>query len=367
MGNFTDKKLGFGLMRLEEKNGQIDLEKLIPLVDKFIESGYSYFDAAYVYKGAEVAFREAVAKRYPRDKYTIATKQATWLLSDTFSAEKMFDEQLERLGVDYIDYYLLHSLQNSRMECVDKFDSFNFGKALKEQGKIKYFGFSFHGGPELLDKLLTDYPFVDFVQLQINYTDWEDATILAGANYQVALKHNKDIVVMEPVKGGILSNPKQEAVKVFADLGDKTPSSYAFRFVAGLENVKMVLSGMNNMSQMLDNVSTFDDLAPLTDIERAALDKVNDIFRNTPVVPCTDCRYCVEGCPQKIRIPDIFKAYNSVLTFGDHNRPHWYYNGLVREGGGKAIDCISCGACESTCPQHIEIIETLKKASKVFD
>ena len=146
MGNFTDKKLGFGLMRLEEKDGQIDLEKLIPLVDKFIESGYSYFDAAYVYKGAEVAFREAVAKRYPRDKYTIATKQATWLLSDTFSAEKMFDEQLERLGVDYIDYYLLHSLQNSCMDCINRFDSFNFGKALKEQGKIKYFGFSFHGG-----------------------------------------------------------------------------------------------------------------------------------------------------------------------------------------------------------------------------
>ena len=168
MSNFTDKKLGFGLMRLEEKNGQIDLEKLIPLVDKFIQSGYSYFDAAYVYKGAEVAFREAVAKRYPREKFTIATKQATWLLSDTCSAEQMFNEQLERLGVDYVDYYLLHSLQNSRMPSIEQFDSFSFGAQLKAQGKIKYFGFSFHGGPGLLDELLQKYPFVDFVHCYLN-------------------------------------------------------------------------------------------------------------------------------------------------------------------------------------------------------
>ncbi len=367
MSNFTDKKLGFGLMRLEEKDGQIDLEKLIPLVDKFIESGYSYFDAAYVYKGAEVAFREAVAKRHPRDKYTIATKQATWLLSDTFSAQQMFDEQLERLGVEYIDYYLLHSLQNSRMESINAFDSFAFGQQLKKQGKIRYFGFSFHGGPELLDELLTKYPFVDFVQLQINYTDWDDDTILAGANYEVSLKHGKDIIVMEPVKGGILATPKQEAIDVFKALGNKSPSSYAFRFVAGLKGVKMVLSGMNSMAQMVDNIATFDNLEPLNDTEAGALKKVNDIFRNTPVVSCTNCRYCVEGCPQAIRIPDIFKAYNSVLTFGDHNRPHWYYNALVREGSGLASACIGCGACEGACPQHIEIIERLKECAKIFD
>jgi len=365
---WTDKKLGFGLMRLPKNGEEIYIPAVCKLADTFIEKGFTYFDTAYVYAGAEVAFREAVAKRYPRESYTVASKMAGWVLSDTFGPEDMFRESLERCGVEYFDYYLLHSMQPSRNGFYDKYGCWEFCEQKKREGKIRNFGFSFHGGPELLDEMLTAHPDVDFVQLQINYADWNSNAIWSRANYEVCRKHGKDIVVMEPVKGGLLAEIKPELLKKFTAFNpEATAASYALRFVGSLPGVKMILSGMNSMEQMLDNISTFADFIPLSDAEKKAVEEVREEMLAVPVVPCTSCRYCCDGCPSQINIPDIFKAYNMLLTFGEHNRPHYFYDGLLATGSGKASACIECGQCEAACPQHIEIIAKLKEASALLD
>lgn len=365
---WNEKKLGFGLMRLPMKDGAIDIPAVCKLVDSFISKGFTYFDTAYVYAGSEVAFREAVVKRYPRDSYTVATKMAGWVLNETLTPEIMFREQLERCGVDYFDYYLLHSLQPSRIEEYDQYQCWEFCRQKKAEGKIKNFGFSFHGDPLLLEKLLTEHPEVDFVQLQINYVDWDDNAIYAGANYDVCRKHGKDIVVMEPVKGGFLANIKPELMRKFHELDTKaSAASYALRFAGSLPGVKMVLSGMNTEEQMNDNLSTFSNFIPLSEVEKSVIKEVTEGLLSVPTVPCTECRYCCKGCPMGINIPEIFKAYNMILTFGEHFRPHLYYDGILLTGSGKASSCIECGQCEAACPQHIEIIEKMKEASKLLD
>lgn len=365
---WTDKKLGFGLMRLPRKNDEIDIPAVCELADEFIAKGFTYFDTAYVYAGSEVAFKEAVVKRYPRESFTVASKLAGWLLNDDFTAEDMFAEQLERTGAEYFDYYMLHSLQQTRVDAYNKHDCWNFCLKKKQEGKIKHFGFSFHGGPELLDELLTAHPEVDFVQLQINYVDWDDRAIYSGANYEVCRKHNKDIIVMEPVKGGFLATLKPEVMAKFKAVDpDASAASFALRFAASLPGVAMVLSGMNAGDQMQDNLATFADFKPINKEEEAAIKAVTADLLSLPTVPCTDCRYCCDGCPVGINIPDIFKSYNMILTFGDHSRPHFYYDGLLGTGSAKASVCIECGQCEAACPQHINIIERLKEASKWLD
>ncbi len=368
MSDWANKKLGFGLMRLPRKDGEIDIPAVCKLADAFLEKGFTYFDTAYVYGGSEVALRKAVVERHPRDSFTVATKMAGWQLSDTYGPADMFRDQLERTGLTYFDYYLLHSLQDSRVASYEKYDCWNFGIKMREEGKIRNFGFSFHGDPELLDKLLTEHPEVDFVQLQINYVDWDSEGIYSRRNYEVCRKHGKSVVVMEPIKGGILASLKPELEAKFKALDpDGTPASFALRFAASLEGVRIVLSGMNADFQMEENLKIFDDFKPLSEKELAVVEEVKNGILSADTVPCTACRYCVEGCPMQINIPEIFKAYNMYLTFGVHNRPNLFYAGLLQSGSGRAGDCIACGQCEAACPQHIDIIERLKGASDYLD
>ena len=361
-------KLGFGLMRLPKTDDQINIPAVCDLVDAFIEKGFTYFDTAYVYGGSEAAFKEAVVKRYPRDKYTIATKMAGWQLGPDKTPAQMFQEQLDRTGVEYFDYYLLHSIQPTRVEDYEKNGCWDFVKKMKEAGKIRYYGFSFHGDPELLEQLLSDHPDVDFVQIQLNYVDWDSDSIWSGKNYEVCEKHRVDVVVMEPVKGGFLAKLHPDFMPKLAALDpDASPSSFALRFAASLPNVKMVLSGMNAPEQMEDNLRTFANFKPLSEIEKTTLFGIRDALLSLPTIPCTSCRYCTKGCPMNIDIPEIFKAYNMYLTFGEHNRPHLNYSALLKQGSGKASDCIQCGQCEAACPQHIGIIEKLEEIAAYFD
>lgn len=368
MTKWPDKKLGFGLMRLPKQDDKIIIPEVCKLVDEFLAKGFTYFDTAYVYEGSEAAFCEAISKRHKRDSYTIASKMSGWMLTDSFTPQYMFEGQLERCGIEYFDYYLLHSLQNSRVDLYEKFKCWDYCGQQKKDGRIKYLGFSFHGGPELLDKILTEHPDVDFVQLQINYVDWDNDAILSGANYDVCRKHGKDIIVMEPVKGGMLASINPELLKKYQAINpNATAAEYALRFVGSLPGVKMILSGMSTMEQMNENLKIFSDFKPLSEQEQNAVKEVAKGILEADTVPCTSCRYCCDGCPRKINIPDIFKALNMLKLFGEHGRPHFYYNDLLFSGTGKAGDCIACGQCESACPQHIKIIDSLKEASSRLD
>lgn len=364
-----EKKLGFGLMRLPMRDGQIDQQEVNRMADRFMESGFTYFDSAYVYEGSEEVFREAVVKRYPREKFTIATKMASWKLSEEFGPEQMFEEQIRRCGVDCFDFYLLHSIQPMYAAKYDLYRCWDFCLDMKKQGKIKNFGFSFHGGPDLLEKVLTEHPEVDFVQLQLNYLDWDSEIICAGKNYEVCRKFDKPIVVMESVKGGMLANLKPEFAGLYQKLGESaSPASYALHFVASLPGVIVVLSGMSNMEQMEDNLHTFSDFRALTDQERNVIEQVKKGLLSIPTIGCTSCRYCCKGCPKGINIPEIFKSVNELITLGEHFHPHMYYEGMVSEGDtSPASACIACGQCEGVCPQHLSIIELLKKASGMLD
>ena len=362
------KKLGFGLMRLPRTDGKIDIEKSKVLADMFLSNGYTYFDTAYAYAGSEEAFREFVVERYPRDSYTVASKMAGWSLRDDFGPADMFNTSLQRAGLEYFDYYLLHSLQPSRVGFYDKYNCWEFCKQMKAEGKIRNLGFSYHGAPDLLEELLKTHPEVDFVQLQINYIDWDNEVIWSGENYRICEKYGKDVTVMEPIKGGMLANIAPEYAEIYAKIDpEDTPAAIALRFVGSLPNVKVVLSGMNEPEQMIENMKVFDNFKPLTDEERAAVKVVTEKILSVPMIPCTACRYCTKGCPMGINIPEIFKAYNMYLTFGDHNRPHLYYDGLLATTSNKASACIQCGQCEAACPQHIEIIDKLKDCSAYLD
>jgi len=362
-------KLGFGLMRLPENDGVIDIDRVKEMVDLYMNAGLNYFDTAYVYHGgkSEVAIKEALVERYPRDDFRLATKMPIWSVGCKEDLDKIFDEQRTRAGVDYFDLYLLHSVEDSNYEKYEKFDCFSWALKKKEEGKIKHMGFSYHGSPDLLEQVLDRHPEVEFVQIQLNYADWTNPVVRSGELYEILVKRNIPIIVMEPVKGGSLASLKPELEAKYKALRpDSSIASWALRFVGSLPGVMTILSGMSSEDQMTDNINTFTTFEPLTDDERAVIDEVTKIMLDIPTIPCTSCRYCTDGCPMNISIPDIFRTVNTIKLYGDGFRPHAFYNGLV-ETHGRAGDCIGCGQCEGVCPQHLSIIELLAEASGLLD
>ncbi len=365
-------KIGFGLMRLPETDGVIDIDKVCKMADAYMEAGFNYFDTAYVYHGgnSEKAVKEAIVKRYPRDSFTIATKLPAWSIHSFEDRDRIFNEQLERCGVDYFDFYLLHSIEDgNNYDTYVKYDCFNWGIQKREEGKIKHLGFSYHGTPELLVKIVDSHPEIEFVQIQLNYADWDNPLVHSGKLYQILSERNIPIIVMEPCKGGKLANHDEECTEILKSIRpDKSVASWAFRFVGSLPGVTTILSGMSTQEQMEDNMNTFKNFEPLSDEERAAIDKVIEVMFRVEQVGCTACRYCVDGCPMSISIPDVISAINTKRKFPGDMRPQFFYNGLVsRDGNGKASDCIGCGQCEGVCPQHLPIIEILKEGVEKFE
>lgn len=370
-----DKKFGFGCMRLPllDQNDQtsFDTETFNKMVDTFLEKGFTYFDTAYVYHGyrSEDAVRESLVKRHPRDEFELATKLPMRDFQSAEDMERIFNEQLEKCGVDYFDYYLLHNIGVNAYKKACQFDSFGFGQRKKQEGKIKNFGMSFHDTPGLLDEILAAHPELDFVQLQINYIDWENPGIQSRRCHEVARKHGKPIIVMEPCKGGNLAFVPEKAEKLMKEYNPAASvPSWAIRFAASQEGVMMVLSGMNTMEQLLDNTSYMADFKPLSEEEYKIIGQVVDIINENTAIPCTSCRYCEKGCPQNIAIPDYFALYNSAKRAVTNNisSQFVYYLNLSAKHG-KAGDCISCEQCESACPQHLKITELLKDVSATFD
>ena len=363
------KKLGFGLMRLPMLGEEIDIEQVKKMADTFMSKGFTYFDTAYVYIGgkSEVALKEAVVDRYPRDSFQCATKLPLWDLMGAAEMESTFQESLDRAGLKYYDFYLLHAMDHTKVKKADEIDAWGFMKRIKEEGRAKHIGFSFHDSAEVLEGILASHPEMEFVQLQINYADWEDDNVQSRKCYEGARKYNVPVIIMEPVKGGSLATMPEEIQKLYREANPElSVPSWAVRYAASLDGVITVLSGMSNEEQLNDNVSYMENFQPLSDAERETVQKAVEILNTLPTIPCTGCKYCVDGCPQKINIPGIFEAMNEYILYNNLERAKHSYKNAVKEGG-KASDCIQCGACEAHCPQHIGIIETLEKAAATLE
>ena len=333
-------KIGFGLMRLPENDGVIDIDKVSKMADSYLEAGFTYFDTAYVYHGgnSEKAVKEAIVKRHPRDSFTLATKLPAWFIHSFEDRDKVFNEQLDRCGVDFFDFYLLHSIEDgNNYEIYEKYDGFNWGIQKKAEGKIRHFGFSYHGTPELLVQILDKHPEVEFVQIQLNYIDWDNPIVHSGELYKILSERNIPIIVMEPCKGGKLANLDDECASI-----------------------------LKAIRPMADNMNTFKNFEPLSDEEKAAIGKVVEAMSRVELIGCTACKYCVEGCPMGISIPDVISAINTARKFPGDMRPQFFYNGLV-DRYSHASDCIGCGQCEGVCPQHLPIITLMQEAVEKFE
>jgi len=369
------KKLAFGLMRLpllEENDAtSIDIVRVKDMVDCFMEQGFVYFDTAAPYhnKHREITLREAVVKRYPRESYIVADKLSFGMIDKAEDMQSFFEGQLERTGLDYIDIYLLHALGKESYAKAQSFKAFEFAAQKKAEGKVKHVGFSFHDSAEVLEQILTEHPEVEYVQLQINYLDWEDENVQSRKCYEVAVKHGKKVLVMEPVKGGALAKVSPKVEELLNGYNSSaTPASWAVRFCASLEHVEMVLSGMSNEEQIADNTSYMKEFKPLNSDEISILEQAAEVIRNDIAVPCTGCAYCVEDCPMNIAIPEYFQIYNMVKRFQGTGLA-WQkqkYANKAKERG-KASECMECGLCEGHCPQHLSIRALLKDVAETLE
>ena len=361
-------KLGFGMMRLPRTEGtkEIDLEQTKLMVDEFIEAGGKYFDTAFIYEGSEAATKAALCDRYPRESYYLADKLNASVSKSEEEAKNQIHISLERTGAGYFDFYLLHGIDEGNKDKFDRFGIWDYMKQLKEQGLIRHYGFSFHSTPEHLEQLLTNHPDVEFVQLQINYSDWEDALICSRRCYEIATRHGKPVIVMEPVKGGKLADPPQAAKDILQGANPEAScASWAIRFVASLPNVMMVLSGMSDIEQMKDNVSVMSQFQPLSDEEHQVLEKATRALQQYADIACTSCHYCTPGCPMDIHIPEIFAVMNVYKMYGNLTEARNEYN--WRPGGEKASACVQCGQCEEACPQHLPIVSLLEEVVETLE
>lgn len=364
--------LGFGFMRLPtepDSEGKVfDHAQVCAMVDAFMDAGFTYFDTAYGYHDgrSEHELKAALVDRYPRDAYTVATKLPAWAARDADHAKGMFERSLQKTGLQHFDYYLLHNLGNERTKVFDEFGIWDYLAEKREQGLIRNLGFSIHDSAEALEKVLDAHPDVDFVQLQINYADWESSLIESRKCYEAARARNLPVVIMEPVKGGSLVKLPEQAQAVLrgCDPG-ASMASWALRFCASLPGVLAVLSGMSTIEQMQDNVATFKEARPLDGREMQAISKVQGILEQAGGVPCTDCRYCMEGCPSGIETPIILESLNILDRFGDMHRAQENYDWNTE--GAEASLCIGCGACEAVCPQKIGIVGQLERAAGLFE
>ena len=359
---------GFGMMRLPMNGEEVDIPQTCEMVDAFLSAGFNYFDTAHGYIGgkSELAVKACLTSRYPRDSYILTDKLSPNFFNTEEEIRPYFQSMLEACGVEYFDFFLLHSLTAGNYPHYTGNRAFEIAAELKAEGKVRHVGISFHDKADVLDRILSEQPVIEVVQLQLNYADWESPTIQSRLCYEVCVKHGKPVIVMEPVRGGSLVNLPKEGLDVLNALGEYSPAGYALRYAADFDNVFMVLSGMSNTEQMLDNIKSMKDAKPLTDEERAAVYRVADIIRAVPTIPCTGCKYCVDGdrCPMSIRIPSLFNVENKARRFNTEDARGHY--GWVTSKGGKPADCIECGACEEICPQQLPIRQLLKEIAARF-
>ncbi len=366
---FGSKKFGFGCMRLPLlENGEVDTGLFCQMVDTFLENGFCYFDMAhgYVQGKSEPALRTCLTSRYPRERYLLTDKLSTHHFNSQQEIRPLFESQLAACGVKYFDFYLMHAQDASIFAKFKRCHAYETALEFLKEGKIRHFGISFHDKAAVLEQILKEYPQIEVVQLQFNYVDYEDPSVESRKCYEVCQKYGKPVIVMEPVKGGSLVTLPPAAQAAFDKLNGGSNASYAIRFAAGFSGIQMVLSGMGNLQMLTDNLGYMKDFKPLSDIEQAAVEQVREIFRSQNLIPCTACRYCMEECPQHIRIPDLFACLNSKKQFQNWNTDY-YYNNIHTKDGGKASDCIKCGKCEQICPQHLHIRDLLVEVAKEFD
>lgn len=364
------KNFGFGCMRLPMiKNGKdVDIAQTTKMVDTFLEQGFNYFDTAHGYlEGkSELAVKECLTSRHKREEYILTDKLTMEYFKKQEDIRPFFESQLEACGVEYFDFYLMHSQSKDIFEYFKKCNAYETALELKEEGKIRHFGISFHDKAEVLEEILKEYPQIEVVQIQFNYLDYEDPAVQSRKCYEVCRKYDKPVIIMEPVKGGNLVNLPEDAKQILDDLHGGSAASYAIRFAAGFDGVMMVLSGMSNEEQMEDNLSYMKEFKPLDEIEMKAVKAVADVFHSKHMIPCTACRYCIEGCPKKISIPDLFACMNAKKVFHDWNADY-YYGQVHTVHNGKASECIKCGKCEKVCPQHLQIRDLLKEVAEEFE
>lgn len=365
------KNFGFGCMRLPmmENGTDVDIAETTKMVDTFLEQGFNYFDTAHGYLGgkSELAIKECLTGRHKREEYILTDKLTMPYFNKQEDIRPFFESQLEACGVEYFDFYLMHAQSKDIFAHFKKCRAYETALELKEEGKIRHFGISFHDRAEVLEEILQEYPQIEVVQIQFNYVDYEDPAVQSRKCYEVCRKYNKPMIIMEPVKGGNLVNLPADAKQILDDLhGTGSTASYAVRFAASFEGVMMVLSGMSNLEQMQDNLSYMKDFQPLDETEMAAVRAVADVFHSKHMIPCTACRYCIEGCPKKISIPDLFACMNAKTVFHDWNADY-YYSNVHTVHNGKASECIRCGKCEKVCPQHLQIRELLQDVAKEFE